>query len=213
MNSGGPTVFIVEDDEAMLGALAEMAKTIGLQVEAYRSAQEFLERYDPEHPGCLVLDVRMPGMSGLQLLDELNARDIRIPVIFITGHGDVTLAVRAMKSGAIDFLEKPFKEQDLLDRIHHGFELDARWRRARSHRQRCEERYARLTPRERQLMELLVRGKSGKQMAAEMGITYKSMEKVRAAVMRKMEANSVAQLVVMAVYLEIIRLNCNGIAS
>lgn len=199
MAASGPTVFVVDDDEAILDALTTMAKTIKLPVETFASAQEFLDTCDPSRPGCLMIDVRLPGMSGLDLLDEAKERGFQLPVIVISGYGDVPLAVRAMKAGAIEFLEKPFKEQDLLDRIHAAFQIDEAQRRHRALIQADQQRYARLTPREKELMELLVQGRSGKQMACELCISYKTMEKLRAGVMRKMEAGSVAELALMAV--------------
>ncbi len=204
MADASPTVFIVDDDPAMLDALRTMAETVRLSAEAYSSAEELFERCDFERAGCLVLDVRMPGMSGLQALDVLISRGVEMPVIMLTGHGDVPSAVRAVKRGAFDFLEKPPRQQDLLDRIYAAFQVDAGRRRRKGRSRESISRYETLTPRERQAMQLIVAGRTVKQAAAELGISSKTMEKFRAKVMRKMAAGSVAELVVMAVSLGLV---------
>ncbi|HEY2253929.1 MAG TPA: response regulator [Planctomycetaceae bacterium] len=190
-----PTVFIVDDDPDVRGVLRRMAETVQLHVETFSSAKDFLKSYDPERRGYLLLDVRLPEMSGLELFDELTARKSELPVIMMSGHGEVQLAVRAVKSGALDYLEKPVGHQALLELIYAALALDARQRQQHFHRQADAESYATLTGRERQVMSLLVAGKAGKQIADELGVSYKTMEKFRGKVMQKMGADSVAQLV------------------
>jgi two-component system, LuxR family, response regulator FixJ len=207
----GPTVFIVDDDQDMLDAMTVMAETIGLKAETFSSAQDFLNRYHPGRPGCLVLDIRMPGMNGLTLQRTLQERDIELPIIVMSGHADIPLVVHAMKAGAVDFFEKPFLEQELLDRIQQAFELDARMRERKLKRRDSAERLATLTPREREVLTRLIDGKAGKQIAAEMGISYKTMEKFRYRVMHKMKADSIAELVLLAVKLDIISTDKGGI--
>ena len=202
--SSPPTVFIVDDDDAMLDALTIMAETGGIPVEAFASAQDFLDSYDPERPGCLVVDVRMPHMTGLELQQVLSTHGIELPVVIISGNGDAKVAVQAMKAGAIDFLEKPFKEQDLLNCINNAFEMDAQRRRQQSLLNVYVSRYDSLTPREQEVMQLLVSGRSGKQIAGDLGVSYKTMEKFRGGAMRKMQADSLAELVLMAVDLGLI---------
>ena len=201
MSTTEPILFIVDDDEAMLDALKTMAATIGISAQGYSSAQQFLDDYRPNQSGCLVIDVRMPGMSGLELQATLAERDIQLPVIVISGHADVRVAVRAVKAGALDFLEKPFKQQDLLDLINEAFRIDTAQRSARIAHHKDQSRYELLTPRERQVMALMVRGRAGKEIAAELGISYKTVEKFRARVMSKTRRESVAELVLMAVRL------------
>lgn len=192
------TAFVVDDDEAVCRSLQRLLESRGLEVETYRSAQTFLDAYDPTRPGCLVLDLRMPGMGGLELQDKLAAQQIGIPIVIITGHGDVPNAVRALKAGAADFIEKPFKPEDLLERIRQAIASDAEIRRARAERGDILAHIARLTPRERQVMHLLVAGKANKQIGLELGISSKTVEIHRARLMERMEADSVAALVRMA---------------
>jgi len=189
-----PTVFIVDDDEAVRKALRLLIKSAGYGVETYGSAQEFLDAYDPTRLGCLVLDVRMPGMSGPELQERLSAQRIRVPVIIITGHGDVPMAVRAVKRGAIDFIQKPFDDRVLLERIEQAIELDARRQQQQLERARLEARMGRLTPREREVMDLLVTGKGNKEIAFELGLSRKTVDIHRAHIMMKLDLDSLADL-------------------
>lgn len=192
------TVYVVDDDKAVRESLRWLLESVGLRVALYASADAFLTSYTPQMAGCLVVDVRLPGMSGLDLQQTLTHRGVRLPVIVITGHGDVPVAVRAMKAGAIDFIEKPFSDQTLLDRVRYGLELDARQRTQESEELRLRQRLSRLTPREREVMHMVVRGKLNKQIASDLGLSHKTIEVHRAHVMEKMEADSVAMLVRMA---------------
>lgn len=196
------TVFVVDDDVAVRESLSLLIRSMGLDVETFDSAQSFLSGCDPARPGCLVLDIRMPGMSGLDLQDALGAHGIGLPVIFITGHGDVTLAVRAMKAGAIDFIEKPFNDQQLLDRINQAIELDRVNRDVRDAREAAAARLALLSPREREVMERVVRGEANKVVAADLGLSERTVEIHRAKVMAKTGARSLAELVAMVTRLE-----------
>jgi FixJ family two-component response regulator len=198
MREPAPTIYIVDDDEAVRNSLRFLLKSVGHTCLTLASANEFLETYQPHHPGCLILDVRMPGMSGLELQQQLNLRGAIIPVIFITGHGDVPMAVEAMQHGAADFLQKPFRDQDLLDRIQRELERDARNRAALAQHERIRASFDSLTRREREVLELLTRGKSNKVMAAELGVSQRTVEIHRARVMDKTGAASLAQLVRMA---------------
>jgi len=202
MNQGLPIVFIVDDDEAVRNSLRLLIKSVGLTATALASAQEFLASYDPLQPGCLVLDVRMPGMSGLELQQRLNLRGAVIPVIFITGHGDVPMAVEAMQQGAFDFLQKPFRDQDLMDRIQRALERDRANRAELGERSRIREQHETLTPREREVLALVTSGKANKVMAADLGLSRRTIEIHRARVMEKMGASSLAQLVRMVLDLE-----------
>ena len=193
------TVFIVDDDEAVRGSMKLLLKTLGLATQAFASAQEFLATFDKGRPGCLVLDIRMPGMSGLELQEELNARGAMLPIIFITGHGDVPMAVEAMQRGAMDFLQKPFRDQDLLDRITKALEKDRAGRDLLGNRERIEGRIATLTPREREVMALVTQGKANKVIAADLNLSQRTVEIHRAHVMEKMGANSLAHLVHMVI--------------
>jgi FixJ family two-component response regulator len=193
------TVFIVDDDEAVRGSLKLLLKTLGLPAQAYASAQEFLADFDPQHSGCLVLDIRMPGMSGLELQEELNTRGAMLPIIFITGHGDVPMAVEAMQHGAMDFLQKPFRDQDLLDRINRALEKDRVGRELLGNRERIQARIVELTPREREVLTLVTQGKANKVIAADLQLSQRTVEIHRAHVMEKMGANSLAHLVRMVV--------------
>ena len=202
MTAQAPTVFIVDDDAAVRNSLRLLVKSVGLSAAVFVSAQEFLASYDPSQPGCLVLDVRMPGMSGLELQQHLNLRGAVIPVIFITGHGDIPMAVEAMQHGAFDFLQKPFRDQDLIDRIQRALEKDRENRVALGERSRIRERLDSLTPREREVLNLVSSGKANKVMAADLGLSQRTVEIHRARVMEKMGASSVAQLVRMVLDLE-----------
>ena len=197
-----PTVFVVDDDEGVRNSLRFLLKSVGLASRTLSSATEFLDTYRPNQPGCLVLDVRMPGMSGLELQQQLNVRGATIPVIFITGHGDVPMAVEAMQHGAFDFLQKPFRDQDLIDRIQRALERDVRSRTALAEHAKIRQRIASLTPREREVMTLMTQGKPNKIMAADLGVSQRTVEIHRARVMEKSGATSLAQLVRMVMDLQ-----------
>jgi len=188
------TVFVVDDDPAMRESLKFLMDSVGIGVETFESAQDFLDRYQPERPGCLVLDVRMPGMSGLDLQEVLAHRGILVPVIIITGYGDVPMAVRAMKGGALDFIEKPFTDQALLDKVNTALEIDKTWRREGKEMAHVEERHDRLTDREKEVMEKVLVGKPNKVIASELGLSHKTVEVHRSRVMDKMEVQSLADL-------------------
>jgi two-component system response regulator FixJ len=195
MQEPTPTVFVVDDDNAVRNSLRLLLKSVGLASQPLGSAAEFLETYRPSQPGCLVLDVRMPGMSGLELQRELNVRGATIPVIFITGHGDIPMAVEAMQQGAFDFLAKPFRDQELIDRVQRALSKDATTRTALEERERIRERLESLTPREREVLALMTQGKPNKIMAHELGVSQRTVEIHRARVMEKSGASSLAQLV------------------
>ncbi len=195
MKERQPIVFVVDDDEAVRSALRLLLKSVGLTATALPTAQQFLDTYDPLQPGCLVLDVRMPGMSGLELQQQLNLRGAVIPVIFITGHGDVPMAVEAMQQGAFDFLQKPFRDQDLIDRIQKALAKDKQNRAELGERSRNRERFESLTPREREVLALVASGKPNKVMAGDLGLSQRTVEIHRARVMEKMGVSSLAQLV------------------
>jgi two-component system, LuxR family, response regulator FixJ len=190
-----PTVFVVDDDPAMRQSLRWLIESVNVAVETYATAQDFLAAYDPDRPGCLVLDVRMPGMGGLDLQAELARREIEVPVIIITGYAEVPTAVRALKSGALDFIEKPFSDQLLLDRIQQAIASDRQARVRRHERATLAARVAQLTPREREVMQLVVAGSSNREIAAELGLSVKTVEVHRARVMEKMKVDSLADLV------------------
>ena len=191
------TVFVVDDDVAVRQSLSLLIRSMGLSVESFESAQAFLSACDPERSGCLVLDIRMPGMSGLEMQEELHRRTIDLPVIFITGHGDVAMAVRAMKLGAVDFIEKPFNDQQLLDRINQALEVDRAARAARAERATLASRIELLSPREREVMDRIVAGQANKVIAIELGLSERTVEIHRAKVMTKTGARSLAELVTM----------------
>jgi two-component system response regulator FixJ len=195
MKERSPVVFIVDDDEAVRSSLRLLLKSVGLAPNAVASAREFLDRYDPSQPGCLVLDVRMPEMSGLELQEQLNRIGAVIPVIFITGHGDVPMAVEAMQAGAFDFVQKPFRDQDLIDRIQRALEKDRATHTLLNERSLIRERLESLTPREREVLTMVTSGKPNKIMAADLGVSQRTVEIHRARVMEKMGAASLAQLV------------------
>jgi two-component system response regulator FixJ len=197
-----PSVYVVDDDDAVRNSLRMLLKSVGIPAVAYGSARDFLSAYHAELPGCLVLDVRMPGMSGLELQEELNRLGAVIPVIFITGHGDIPMAVEAMQHGAFDFLQKPFRDQDLIDRVQRALTTDVQNRATLAEEHRIAERYASLTPREREVLALVTKGKANKVMAGDLGVSQRTVEIHRARVMEKMHASSLAQLVRMVMNLE-----------
>jgi FixJ family two-component response regulator len=197
-----PTVCIVDDDKAVRDSLQWLVESVGLKAKTYESAQRFLEEVGQEDCGCAVVDIRLPGMSGLDLQDRLNERGLEIPTLIITGHADVPVAVRAMKAGAVDFIEKPFSNQMLLDRIRDALEQDDVHRAEAAEVEEVEKRLARLTPREYEVMQLVVQGRLNKQIAGDLGLSHKTIEVHRAHVMEKMEAETLAELVRMAVAVE-----------
>jgi two-component system, LuxR family, response regulator FixJ len=202
MKDRAPIVYIVDDDDAIRAALRLLLKSVGLAATALPSAQDFLASYNPQQPGCLILDVRMPGMSGLDLQQQLNVRGAIIPVIFITGHGDVPMAVEAMQQGAFDFLQKPFRDQDLIDRIQRALAKDQAERVQLRERDRIKARLESLTAREREVLDLVSSGKPNKIMAADLGVSQRTVEIHRSRVMEKMGASSLAQLVRMVLDLK-----------
>jgi FixJ family two-component response regulator len=189
-----PTVFIVDDDREVRDAIKLLMDSVGLAAETFQSAQDFLARFDPERCGCLVLDIRMKGMSGLDLQDRLTEAPIHPPIIVITGHGDVPMAVRAVKAGAVDFIEKPFNDQLLLDAVHRAIEQDAERRGRASRLADIRARLEKLTPREREIMDMVVAGNRNKVIAIDLGISQSTVEAHRAKVMEKMEAASLSDL-------------------
>ena len=191
-------VFVIDDDPSMRLALEDLVSTVGLEVRAFAAPQEFLQSKRPDAPGCLVLDVRLPGMSGLTFHKELANEGVALPVIFITGHGDIPMSVRAMKAGAVEFLTKPFHDQDLLDAIHAAIERDRKRRREAVRLAELRERFATLTERERQIMSFVVNGRPNKQIAAELNLSEMTVKVHRGQVMRKMHAGSLPELVRMA---------------
>jgi len=196
-----PAVFIVDDDDAVRRFLGGLIESVTLRVEAYASAQDFLVAYEPDRPGCLVLDVRMPGMSGLELQRELRERAIDLPVIILTGHGNVQVAVQAMKAGAVEFVEKPFNNELLLDRIEKAVAESVHARGERIKRDEIAQRLLFLTPRERQVLDLVVAGETNKGVARRLAISERTVEIHRANVMHKMCAKNLADLVMMAAVL------------
>lgn len=190
-----PSVYIVDDDEAIRNALRLLLKTAGLSTQIYSSAQEFLASYKSDVAGCLILDVRMPGMSGLDLQKLLLTRHIRIPVIIMTGHGEVSMAVQAMKNGAVDFIEKPFKNDVLLDRVNQAIAQDLAERAEQKLHFAAASRISTLTCREREIMALLIQGKRNKIIASELGISNRTVEAHRAKIMEKMQAHSLSDIV------------------
>ncbi len=191
------TVFVVDDDEAVRDSLRLLFRSVGLEVETFATAPEFLAAYEVGRAGCLILDVRLPGMSGLELQQELESRGSTLPIVFITGHGDVPMAVRAIRSGAVDFLEKPFREQTLLDLVNQALERQRLDRRDRRRRSELHGRLRSLTPRERQVVDLVVEGEANKVIASRLGVSQRTVEIHRAHAMRKMGAGSLAELVTM----------------
>jgi FixJ family two-component response regulator len=198
MADAAGVVFVIDDDPSMRAALEDLVSSVGLQVRLFASPQEFLQSNPSDTLGCLVLDVRLPGMSGLAFQNELARAGIALPVIFITGHGDIPMSVRAMKAGAVEFLTKPFHDQELLDAIHTAITRDKERRRGALIAVELQERYAALTERERQIMALVVTGRANKQIAAELDLSEMTVKVHRGQVMRKMKAGSLPELVRMA---------------
>lgn len=193
--SATPVVYIIDDDQSLREAIADLLNSVGLQAQSFASVQEFLDSDRSDAPACLVLDIRMPGMSGLDFHREMDKWNIALPVIFITGHGDIPMSVRAMKQGAIEFLTKPFREQDLLDAIHHGIALDRENRASRSGLSHLREHYAVLSDGERDVVGHVVAGLLNKQIAAELGVSEITVKVRRAQAIRKMGASSLPELV------------------
>jgi RNA polymerase sigma factor (sigma-70 family) len=191
----GPTVYIVDDDEAVRNCIRRLVESVHLDVETFRSAEEFLKAYDPARRGCLVVDVRMPGMSGLELQRRVAEREYSIPVIMLSGYGDVSVAVRAMKAGAVSFIEKPFNDHVLLDTIREAIDKDAQDREQQARAAELRARIDRLTPREREVLDLLVAGNVSKAVAAKLRLSEKTVEVHRAHVMKKLQAKTIADLV------------------
>jgi RNA polymerase sigma factor (sigma-70 family) len=198
MKKADQVVFVIDDDASMRTAISELIEAVGISCQTFGSGQELLDATLPDVPGCLVLDVRLPGLSGLNLQRELTARGIQIPIIFITGHGDIPMSVQAMKAGAVEFLTKPFRDQDLLDAIEQATERDRSARRQLKEIRVLQERSDALTPRELEVMRLVVAGLLNKQIAAQLGISEKTVNVHRAQVMQKMHADSLADLVRMS---------------
>jgi len=207
MVTNSTKVFVVDDDQDMRQSLQWLIESVGLSVEAFESAEQFQQRYRGGEPGCLLLDVRMPGMGGLRLLEQLQLAGSRLPVIMLTGHGDVAMAVKALKSGAFDFIEKPAPHQQLLDRIKDALALDHHWRARERDRANLEKLFAKLSQRERDVLEQLVAGMSNKAIALELGISERTVEKHRENLMHKTGARSLAELIRAVVIFEVDRTN------
>lgn len=197
-DSASSIVFLVDDDVSVRESVASLLRSVGLTVRAYANASEYLAADRPDLPGCLILDVRMPGLSGLDLQDELTRHGIGTPVIFITGHGDIPMTVRAMKAGAVEFLPKPFRDQELLDAVQHAIEADRIRRVTQAERMSVQSRFERLSPREREVFAYVVTGMLNKQVASELGTSEITIKVHRAAIMQKMQADSLPDLVRMA---------------
>ncbi|MEQ8207077.1 MAG: response regulator [Woeseia sp.] len=194
-DNSSPAVYVVDDDQAIRHAMELLMKSVGQPCHLFASGDTFLDAYSATWSGCLILDIRMPGIGGLELQNELQKRNCSLPIIFITGFGDVPMAVEAIKNGAFDFIEKPFRDQELLDRVNAAIEADGRQRTAQTEATVIKERLQRLTGREREVMELVVTGKANKVIAHELGVSQRTVEIHRARVMEKMEARSLPELV------------------
>jgi len=202
MPTNNQKVYIVDDDVAVLDALGMLMKSAGLEVEGFRSAQNFLDSFNPDSSGCLLLDVRMPDISGLQLQEILNERKITIPIIFITGHADIPMAVQAMKKGALEFIEKPFNHEELINCIHRALMLNSANTHKLKQRQLIINRIKQLTPRELEVMKKIVAGELNKTIAFDLGVSQRTIEIHRAKVMQKMRALSLAHLVRMSLLVQ-----------
>ncbi len=203
MTESEALVFVVDDDDSVRKALARLIRSVGLNVETFASAREFLARGPHDGSSCLILDVRMPGLSGLDLQKELAASGSTISIIFITGHGTIPMSVQAMRAGAVEFLEKPFEDQTLIDAVHEALQKDEQARRKKAELREIHERVNSLTPREREVFALVVAGKLNKQIAFELGTNEKTIKTQRSQVMKKMQADSLADLVRLAVKVDI----------
>jgi FixJ family two-component response regulator len=202
MKNDGAVVMVVDDDAGVRNAMRSLLKSVGITSTLFASAQEFLDAYQPSQRGCLVLDIRMPGMSGMELQQQLNIRGAVIPVIFMSGHADIPMAVEAMQHGAFDFLQKPFRDQDLLDRIQRAIVRDTEMRQSLGEHARIKAHLESLTPREREVLDLMTQGKQNKVVGQELGVSPRTIEIHRARVMEKMGAHSVAELVRMMLDLQ-----------